>query len=358
MGDGVRGVERLRRVVGAPKKLISRLAGDVGTDTQFTETPIFFLVGNPRSGTTWLMRLLNAHQEILCRGEGRFFGRGWRRAGFKKQQIQKQGSSLYNSFAKDEYLVAWLERSVWARDESVEKHLNNLTRLAVYYFMTEKLAKTDKRVVGDKTPLLSAGIVGEVGVVCPEAKVIHIARDGRDVTVSLMHYLWNNARSEGGRQPVSREELDKRDRYRRDPEGFVASGESIFTEKRLRRAAGNWAERVGGAAEDGPSLLGPNYAEVKYEELLSEPETQARRLFEFLGAEAEAPTVRRCVEAASFERRTRGRKPGDEDSTSRAFRKGVAGDWRTVFNERDKATFKEVAGETLIRVGYEKNNDW
>ena len=37
--------------------------------------PIFFILGRQKSGTTWLMRLLNRHPEILCRGEGKFFGR-------------------------------------------------------------------------------------------------------------------------------------------------------------------------------------------------------------------------------------------------------------------------------------------
>ncbi len=51
------------------------------------------------------------------------------------------------------------------------------------------------------------------------------------------------------------------------------------------------------------------------------------------------------------------RKPGEEDSTS-FFRKGVADDWRGVFTEEDRQAFKEEAGETLVRLGYEKDEDW
>lgn len=39
--------------------------------------PAFFVVGRGKSGTSWLMRTFNAHPEVLCRGEGRFFGRDW-----------------------------------------------------------------------------------------------------------------------------------------------------------------------------------------------------------------------------------------------------------------------------------------
>ena len=33
---------------------------------------LFFVLGAPKSGTTWLQYLLNAHPNISCRGEGLF----------------------------------------------------------------------------------------------------------------------------------------------------------------------------------------------------------------------------------------------------------------------------------------------
>ena len=43
---------------------------------------------------------------------------------------------------------------------------------------------------------------------------------------------------------------------------------------------------------------------------------------------------------------------------SRTFRKGQIGDWRNHFTEEHKQIFKEVYGDTLIRLGYEKDYDW
>ncbi len=40
------------------------------------------------------------------------------------------------------------------------------------------------------------------------------------------------------------------------------------------------------------------------------------------------------------------------------YRKGVAGDWKNLFDERDKEIYKEEAGELLIRLGYENNGSW
>jgi hypothetical protein len=38
--------------------------------------------------------------------------------------------------------------------------------------------------------------------------------------------------------------------------------------------------------------------------------------------------------------------------------KGQAGNWRRLFTARDKALFKEVAGDMLLKWKYEQNNDW
>jgi hypothetical protein len=38
--------------------------------------------------------------------------------------------------------------------------------------------------------------------------------------------------------------------------------------------------------------------------------------------------------------------------------KGQAGNWQKLFTERDKSIFKEVAGEMLIRLDYEKDLNW
>lgn len=43
---------------------------------------------------------------------------------------------------------------------------------------------------------------------------------------------------------------------------------------------------------------------------------------------------------------------------SKTFRSGKTGEWRKYFKEEHKALFKEVAGDLLVRLGYEKDNNW
>jgi hypothetical protein len=352
MGKRDREITRLRAELGG-----TRSTGDVPVVTQ-ASIPVFFIVGFAKSGTSWLMRTLNYHPEILCTGEGLFFGRG---TDLDKRRGTVAPSSLYGVFADSEYLRAWLQKSAWTRGDDVEEHVTNLAHGAMDYVFRNKLAKTgkkSKRIVGDKTPFVTDRCIEEINLIYPEARVIHIIRDGRDVAVSAVHHMWNYAIDAGGHLTVKPEEVATRDAYRENPVAFRATGRSIFDENRLRNGfAKSWFEMTAKAIEDGPSLLGENYVEVRYEDLLMSPEEEVGRLLRFLGADDSKETVRRCIEKASFESWTKGRERGQEESTA-FLRKGVAGDWKNVFTGRDKEIFKEVTGDLLIRLGYEKDGDW
>ena len=43
---------------------------------------------------------------------------------------------------------------------------------------------------------------------------------------------------------------------------------------------------------------------------------------------------------------------------SHTFRSGKTGGWKQHFTDEHRKLFKEVAGDLLVRLGYEKNNDW
>ena len=337
-------------------RLRVRLRPEVHPVTSGDGMPVFFVVGLAKSGTTWLMKTLDAHPEVLCKGEGRFFGEEYRREVLAQTQTKQQPSSLYNALLGSEYLRLWIERSVWSRDDDPDEHTRELLRLATDYFLMQELSKSGKKVVGDKTPLLGPTFVEEISEIYPEAKVIHIIRDGRDQAVSFIHQQGNRAKR-GRTHRLSPEELAKSEAYRRSPQELSETGEGMFAEKTLRKAADNWALRVGKAVEDGPALFGESYTEVRYEDLLERPNEEARRLFEFLGVDTRESLVDRAVRSASFEKLSKGRERGQEDPSS-FYRKGVSGDWKNLFNERDKQVYKEEAGELLIRLGYEKDGGW
>ncbi len=371
-------MNKIRQQLATKDKELAKLrAASSEQNSSHERTPVFFIVGRSKSGTNWLAAILNQHPEILCKGEGELFGRdygsGQLSEAYGRKQLEEHNTllfdipppssrALHHALAESEYLQAWIGRSVWSRDDNIEEHLTNLTREAIYYFLGYQLSKeqrstSTKRIIGDKTPTSSTEMVREISAICPEAKAIHIIRDGRDVAVSQMHHMWREATAEGFWFHLTPEELDKRDRYWKDPQELLGYGEGIFTEERLRHAAEGWKSHVESARRDGHLLLDNNYTEVRYEDMLKTPEEKVGSLFQFLGARPDREVTARCVKAASFGRRSGGRERGQEDAGSHQ-RKGIAGDWKNVFTEKDKAIFKESAGDLLIELGYEKDKAW
>jgi len=355
--------ERFDRLVGAvmSNKLAARaVRSSVSAASSFARSrrrpvrpgdydTVFFVAGEMRSGTSWLRRTLSAHPEVVCGHEGSFFG--W---GYSREEIPVYAgpvSSFTRALAVSEEFKVWhdLPWNQWS--DGYEEDLRNLTRLSIDYFLAKEVARTGKRIVGDKSPQ-HTGNLDEIYEIYPDARVIHIVRDGRDVAVSVMHHWWRLAKDQPeGVFDLTPEELEIRDAYLRDKEGFLASGRSIFMEERLAQLARRWSDRIGEAHRDGTALYGESYLEIRYEDLLRNTPETLRRILELLGARTDDGTIERCIQASSFERASN-RRQGEEDSGS-FFRKGVAGDWRGVFTERDRELYSDIAGERLAEMGYE-----
>jgi Sulfotransferase family len=309
---------------------------------------VFFIAGEMRSGTSWLRRTLSAHPEIACGHEGSFFGRN-----YDHEEIpvyMGPVSSFTRALAVSEELKVW-HQLPWNRwTYGYEEDLRYLTRLSIDYFLAKEADRTGKRMVGDKSPQHTE-CLDEIHEIYPDARIIHIVRDGRDVAVSAMHHWWRLAKDQAeGVFELTPEELEIRDAYLEDREGFLASGRSIFTEERLGQLARRWNHRVGKAHQDGIALYGERYLEIRYEDLLMHTPEILRQVLELLGARKEKETIERCIRTSSFER-VSDRRQGEEDSRS-FFRKGVAGDWRDVFTKRDREIYEELAGDQLIEMGY------
>jgi hypothetical protein len=43
---------------------------------------------------------------------------------------------------------------------------------------------------------------------------------------------------------------------------------------------------------------------------------------------------------------------------SHTFRTGKTGGWKTYFTDEHKKLFKDIAGDLVVKLGYEENNDW
>jgi hypothetical protein len=281
--------------------------------------PAPFIVGVPRSGTTLLRLQLDAHPELALPAE----------TAFGEVARRFEGSAV----TRDELLDALTSMPTWAdlamtRDELAEllaevEDWNLSTGLRAFY--RGYAAARGKTRYGDKTPGHTVDI-GVLSRVLPEARFIHIIRDGRDVAASLRGLPF--APGDGGIAAIA---ADWRD-----------------TIWRARRAATDPA----------------HYTEVRYEDLVTEPESVLHELCDFLELEF-APEMLRAHERARerlSEMSSATVDPGGvvrlQDGTEVVARTlgppqaDRIGRWRHALSDHDVTRFERFAGGALALEGY------
>jgi hypothetical protein len=153
-------------------------------------------------------------------------------------------------------------------------------------FQSEALARSGKARWAEKDPTYTL-LLGFIEELFPDALYVHLLRDGHDVVASF------------------------RDRW-----GYRSAARAARTE---------WARYVE-AARALSRRIGPDrFIELRYEQLVADPEAQARRLFDFLG-ESFAPEV------LDFD-------PSEHTATTRyrwftASRREAAGETATIYRSR------------------------
>jgi hypothetical protein len=305
---------------------------------QFFSREKFFIFGHARSGTTLLMRLVRLHPEVHCNYQAHFFTR---------QPLLK---SLVNTPEAEEWLGRKSNR--WNQGGDLSPLI---LRASADFILEREAAREGKSIVGDKSPssTIHGQSVRDMNAVYPDAKLVYIVRDGRDVLISER---FRNFVEES--KFLSNEDKRLIEDLRNDQAQFTNGTRSIFTESVIRRVAKGWAANLNEIESEGRRLYGDQYLGLRYEDLLSSPFEEMRRLWKFLGV--------KNVDGVSVEQ-IRAEMSSNPDEQWQAERnegiasflpKGQAGNWSRLFTEKDKAIFKEVAGEMLIKWGYEKNNDW
>ena len=311
---------------------------EVAEIKQFFPREKFFIFGHARSGTTLLMRLVRLHPDVHCSYQAHFFTR---------QPLLK---SLVNTPEAEEWLTRKSNRWNLGRDLSPL-----VLRAAADFMMERDAAKTGKGIVGDKSPssTIHGQAVRDMHSIYPDAKLVYIVRDGRDVLISER---FRNFVEES--KFLSAEDKRIIKNLQKDQAQFTNGTRSIFTESFLRRVAKGWVQNLQETEDEGRRLFGERYFGIRYEDLLAKPFIEMTKVWRFLGV--------KDIEGSLVEA-TRSEMASNPDEEWQAKRnegiasflpKGQAGNWQKLFTERDKSIFKEVAGEMLIRWNYEKDNQW
>ena len=311
---------------------------EVAEIRQFFPREKFFIFGHARSGTTLLMRLVRLHPEVHCNYQAHFFTR---------QPLLK---SLVNTPEAEEWLARKSNR--WNQGHDLSPLV---LRAAADFIMERDAAKEGKMIVGDKSPssTIHGQAVRDMHSIYPDAKLVYIVRDGRDVLIS-----------ERFRNLVEESKFlkaeDKRiiEELRQDQTPFTNGTRSIFTELVIRRVAKGWIMNLRETEEEGKRLFGDHYFSLRYEDLLEHPFEELTRLWEFLGVKNIDQPLEGKIKAEMESNPDEEWQAKRNEEIASFLPKGQAGNWERLFTARDKSLFKEVAGEMLIKWKYEKDLNW
>lgn len=272
--------------------------------------PFVFVVGCPRSGTTLLQRMLDAHPDLAVTNDTHFIPR----------VLGKGESSEPMSAALVDRVLAYHRFRRLGVSEMTTRQL--AIGAETYPEFVGRLydhvaASRGKRNAGEKTPdyVRHLSLLHQL---FPHAKVVHIIRDGRDVALSALDW----ARPDKG------------------PGRFA-----LWQTAPVAVCALWWARFVLAGRIDGEALGAASYHEVRYETLVAQPEAVLRSVTTFLGLPFDDGMLR-------F---NDGRQSTNPSLSAKAgWRPPTPGlrNWEKSMDVADVAIFESLVGDVLRDLGY------
>ena len=272
---------------------------------------LVFIVGCPRSGTTWLQLLLTQHPRVATARETYVFNRYVAKLD-ESWQFDREGGSAKREPVGLVPLLSEEEFWAWARE------------LPEIVFSSIRDGDTSVTTIVEKTPVhtLDWPLILRL---YPNATFLHLIRDPRSVVSSLIH-----ASRTWAQHWASASAVDEARRWKR----FVTEGRRIATR----------TER---------------YHEIRYETLLEDTPGELGIVFERIGLEYDERLCEAAAEACRIER-LRSREADDDTvpwnkREPRGFyHKGRSDSWRDDLTNSQLKTVEYIAHDLMAELGYER----
>lgn len=283
--------------------------------------PFVFLVGCPRSGTTLLARIMDAHPQIAIIGtvgklikwlEGR---NGLTPEGFITPELPEK-ERIFRFMSSHE--LSGLGNQLLGSGQQVS------LGISLSHILDRRAEELGKPFVGSKACSIGHKARSKVLQILtlhnlwPQAKFVHLIRDGRDVCLSAIS--WRKADS-------------------------LAEGFTTWTEDSVTTAALWWEWQVRICRKDGNALMPKLYYEIRYEALVARPEAECKALCEFLGVPFDETMLQ------FHKHRERDDPNLDAKHAWRPITPGLR-NWRNEMPQKDVERFEAVAGDLLDELGY------
>ncbi|MDP6456555.1 MAG: sulfotransferase [Candidatus Marinimicrobia bacterium] len=221
-----------------------------------------FIVGSERSGTTLLRLMLHAHPRIAIPPQTKYVKKLYKRR------------LLFGNLAREDnrqklarWFLAHFDASTKLDDLDIDPAVVRSAVQATHSLgaalaqpLIAYAAKYDKLRWGDKRPYYIK-YLDKLRTLFPDAQVIHLIRDCRDVVASLKHMPWWKS-------------------------------DTIYSIL-------NWKEAIERGLEARQSTKLDEYLELRYEDLVDEPERELQRVCQFL-SESYAPEMLHYSDIARY----------------------------------------------------------
>ena len=290
------------------------------------EYPKLFVVGCGRSGTSWVQKIISAPPDVVTSQESHAYENIYEPVTARGRESVVAWTKVLHRHDIAEREARWVGLQWWVNRATLRGFIE-------WAFSADGVAAPDaaESVIGavfdsyflgrggDEHNTLLEKTPGHLKYAdrilrrFPEARIVEVLRDGRDVCVSMQ---------------------------------MQALTMSWPPQTRAAQIAA-WVRAVhrGQALRADPELAGRVHL-VRYEDLKAAPEAEIARLFEFAGLDADRAFVAEVADGSDFRHQT---MTGD----GRHTRRGEVGDWRNHFDADDERMFREVAGEAFTTAGYQ-----
>ncbi len=282
--------------------------------------PYLFIVGCPRSGTTLLQRMVNAHPLIAITKESQWFDKRWITEWFEERRgLTPEGrvtSELISRMLEHpKFTRLKIRRELFPRLAGDGQPLDYASLVTKIFDLYGK-AK-GKGLVGNKTPAYVRKL-DLLHKLWPKARIVHLVRDGRDVCLSAVEWPKGPIRKESF--PTSKD----------DP---------------VSTAALWWESHVRLGREVGNRLGSELYYEMRYEALIAHPQEECAALCAFLALPYDGAML------GFHEGRTRTGPGLDAKGAWLPVTTGLR-EWRSQMSGEDVERFEAAAGGLLDELGY------
>jgi LPS sulfotransferase NodH len=286
--------------------------------------PMPFVVGANRSGTTLLRLMLDAHPQLAIPPET-FFVPNLIELYAEGEPSREEAIALIES--RPEFADFGLERDDLA---AAAEERPNTARGVITAFYSLYAMNQGKPRFGDKTPGYSGSMRAIEGVL-PEARFVHIVRDGRDVALSVM------SRS--------------------------------LKERTVPELAKRWKRRIKRTQQQGAKV--EHYLEIRYEDLIADTEAELRKVCDFLELEWDEAMLAYHERASERMAEMSGELEGAGEkrdlpegyraqmhaATSQPPDPNRLYKWKREMDPAATEAFEEIAGELLNDLGYDTGSE-